>query len=49
MVVSDSPVFLVIPVAVQVDELVNDSYNKNLRKDLEDYCDTLFDGEEMEE
>lgn len=33
----------------QVDEIVNDSYNKNLRQDLEDYCDALFDGEEMEE
>jgi hypothetical protein len=28
-----------------IEEVVNEAYDKNLRKDLEDYCDKLFDGE----
>ena len=28
-----------------IEEVVNEAYDKNLRKELEDYCDKLFDGE----
>ncbi len=29
-----------------IEMVIDDAYNKNLRQDLEDYCDKLFDGEE---
>ena len=32
-----------------IEEVVNQAYDKNLRKDLEDYCDKLFDGDVDEE
>lgn len=28
-----------------IEEVVNQAYDKNLRKELEDYCDKLFDGD----
>ncbi len=32
-----------------VEMVVDESYEKNLRKDLEDYCDKLYDGEAINE
>ena len=32
-----------------IENIINEAYDKNLRKDLEDYCDKLFDGEELDE
>ena len=32
-----------------IEDIINEAYDKNLRKDLEDYCDKLFDGEELDE
>ena len=32
-----------------IEDVVNEAYDKNLRKDLEDYCEKLFDGEELNE
>lgn len=32
-----------------IEEVVNQAYDKNLRQDLEDYCNKLFDGEEVDE
>jgi len=32
-----------------IEEVVNEAYNKNLRDDLEEYCNKLFDGEDKDE
>ena len=32
-----------------IESIVNDAYEKHLRKDLEDYCDKLLEEEEVNE
>ena len=32
-----------------IDEAINSAYDKNLRKDLEDYCTKLYEGEDVDE
>lgn len=31
-----------------IDEVVTSAYNHNLKEDLEEYCERLYDGEELD-
>ena len=32
-----------------IQDIVDTAWDKNMKKDLEDYCDKLYDGEELNE
>jgi len=32
-----------------IEVVINEAYAKHMKKELEDYCDRLFDGEEIDE